>query len=151
MKNQKRKRRKRQYLVTDCRNGESKEAIMTKEAVNKLNPNDVDLQINEANGEVYIKPKKGKMKKYADGIPALGYEAWKLLDDIIWSLGDYVTLESANYVNALIRRIRVAFGCDSNKDQWFFKTRRSPYGIALNKDRSWRYIEVLAEADEATE
>ena len=108
---------------------------MTKKEVNNLDPNYVDLQVNEPSGEVIIKPQKGKVIKYTNGIPALGYEGWQLLDNIIWSLADYVPLSSGNDVNAMVRRIRIAFGGDSNEDQWFFKTRRSPYGIeSCSKD-----------------
>ena len=143
-KEQNRKKAIQRYIDTIFRCMKILQAIITFNALQKIKQEDTDLFINEATGEISYKPQKGKRKYFSKGIPGLGWRGWRLLLDVVWAAGEWVELDSANHVNAMILRLRRAFE-DNGSDQWFFETRRNPtYAIRWNPNRSWRFIEKKA-------
>ena len=144
-KEQNRRKPNQKYINTTFKFAKIVQVIITFNALQKIKQEESDLFINEATGEISYKPKKGKRKYFPKGMKGLGYRGWQLLLDILWAAGEWVELDSANHVNALVLRLRRAFK-DSGKFQWFFETRKNPtYAIRWNPDRSWRFIEKKAE------
>jgi len=135
------------YKVTTIRDGEMDQIVATRAERQRLGPNDVDVQIDEPKGTISIKHKGStKSTTYQPGeMPGFGVYEWNLLADIVFSAGDILRLESDPCINQRVRRIRRLFH-DSKDEEWFFKTTRAPYGIAINTALTWRYIETLAEA-----
>ena len=136
------------YLVTTIRDGEMDQTVATRAERQRLDPNDAGVQIDESKGTISIKHKGStKSTTYRPGeMPGLGVCEWNLLADIVFSAGDILLLESNPCINQRVRRIRRLFH-DSKDAEWFFKTSRAPYAIAINTDLTWRYVETLAEAD----
>jgi hypothetical protein len=136
----------KQYKVTTICNGQMAEDVMTRQERARLDPNDVDVQIDEPMRELWIKQinRKKSTTHQLGRISGFSVYLWDLLAEIVFSAGEVVQLKSEPYMNQRVRRLRRAFG-DSKKDECFFKTNAMPYGIAINTERSWRYIEALAE------
>jgi hypothetical protein len=127
---------KQKYLVTEYKKTLTQKKAMLEE-IGKMKP--VDLQVNEPKGEIIFRSEDGKINT----ISGLGFYLWQLLINILWAMGDLIKLDSINFVNARVCRLRSKFK-DSNS--YFFKTQKNPiYGICLNPDRSWRFIERLPE------
>ncbi len=142
----KRTRPERQYLVTTIRNAEMKQAVRTNQERARLDPNDVDVQIDEPKREIWIKTQNGDgndESRLTEKAGFGGYE-WDLLADAVFSGGDIVPLKSHRAMNARVRRIRRLFN-DSKDRQYHIRTTSVPYGIAINTERTWRYIEALAQ------
>ena len=139
--------RKRHYKVTVVCNGQMSEQILTRQERDKLDPNDVDVQIDEPRQEICIKH-KGATKSacyHANDMAGIGIREWNLLVETVFSAGDVVPLDSLAHIHQRVARVRRLFR-DSKDEEWFFITTIMPnYGIALNTNRSWRFIEVLAE------
>lgn len=127
---------KQKYLITEYQKRLSQRKA-TIEEVEKLK-HDVDLEINEPKREIMFKSPSGELNT----ISGLGFYLWQLLINIIWSMGDLIKLDSINFVNARVCRLRNKF---KDSDSYFFITKKNPiYGIYLNPERSWRFIEKLA-------
>lgn len=136
------------YKVATCRDGYIEQIVTTKEQKDTLNLWDVDFHYDDTDGQVFIKGGKGR-RKHPKNFP-FGPCAWELLERLLWAAGDFVNVESENYVSAMVRRIRQVFD-DSFKDQYFIITRRNPkYSIRWNPARSWRLIR-LEDKDESPE
>ncbi|MCP4608774.1 MAG: hypothetical protein GY845_08675 [Planctomycetes bacterium] len=124
----------KQYLQLTCHNYRSDGNIITKEEKDKLPRSNTDVFLDLTTGEGDIKPEKGK--KIID--PAFGPETWDLLEKTFKAGGEFVELDSENYMAARICRLRKIF---KDKSQYFFITRRHPeYSIRLNPERSWIII-----------
>jgi len=135
-------------LVSTHRRGIIKQEVMSREKALGLSGDDVDLQINVQTGEGTYKTKEGKRQKF----PSLGTRAWKLFWDAAWAAGDKVVLKSENHINALVCRLRRAFGDDIETQHFFITCREPVYSIRWNPRRSWRVIEALpAPAEEKKE
>ena len=143
-KEQNRKKPNQKYIVTTFKDRKLKQSIVTFNELQKIKKEETDLFINEPAREVSYQPQEGERIDYEDDIPGVGSYEWQLLLDILWAAGEWVDLDSANYINARVLRLRKAFG-DSGKMQWLFQTRRNPdYAIRWNPSRSWRFIEKKA-------
>lgn len=136
----------RRYKVTTIRNGKPHEQIVTREQLCQLDHTDIDVLISEPSRQVIVHPTNGRTgaSHRPRMISGLGVYVWDLLADAVFAAGELVLLTSSPYMNTRVRRLRRAFG-DSKDQEWFFKTSGMPYGIAINSDLVWRYIEVLAE------
>jgi len=137
----------RHYKVTEIRDGQMTERVLTRQERDNLDPNNVDTQIDDTQRTISIKHKDGmKSVTYGPGdIPGFGEIEWKLLTDVVFCGGDRLELKAKLcHVHQRVRRIRRLFG-DSKKRERFFITTAKPYGIAINTARSWRFIEALAE------
>ncbi|HSW01044.1 MAG TPA: hypothetical protein VLI39_12780 [Sedimentisphaerales bacterium] len=136
----------RRYKVTTIRNGKPQEQIVTREQLCRLDHNDIDVVISEPSRQVIVNPSNGQKGTSCRPrmISGLGVYVWDLLTDAVFAAGELVLLTSSPFMNTRVRRLRRAFG-DSKNQEWFFRTSVMPYGIAINSDRVWRYIEVLAE------
>jgi hypothetical protein len=141
----------RHYLVTTIHDCRTDQLVLTREERAGLRPDAVGVQIDEPKQLISIKhPGSEEIATYRIGkTRGFGVYEWDLLTDIVFSAGDFVELESARHVNQRVRRIRRLFG-DSKDLESFFVTTLMPYGIALNPARTFRYIEILAEAPEQT-
>ena len=138
--------RNHHYKVTTVRDGQIHEEIITRRQRACLDPSNVDAHIDEPAREVFIKPhsdRKGEACRPIH-VRGLGVYVWDLLAEAVFSAGEVVSLKSTAWMNSRVRRLRRLFG-DSKSRERFFKTRAMPYGIAINTERTWRYIEVLAE------
>ena len=143
-KEQNRRRSNQKYIDSTFKDKRLRQSVTTFDKLQKIKQEDTDLFINEVTGEISYKPKKGKRKYFSKGVPGLGYRGWQRLLDIVWATSEWVELNSANHVNAMILRLRRSFK-DNGKDQWFFETRINPtYAIRWNPSRSWRFIEKKA-------
>ena len=142
MKDEKRPRRKKQYLASTIRNGEIDQVVLTNPERARLDPNDVDVQIDEAKREIRIKADNDETRPEKQA--GFGSYEWDLLADAVFSAGDIVRLRSNRAMNARVRRIRRLFS-DSKDEQRYIRTTAVPYGIAINTERTWRYIEALAQ------
>ena len=142
MKDEERPRRKKQYLATTVRNGEMDEAVLTNSERARLDPSDVDVHIDEAKREIWIKADNGEAHPAQQA--GFGAYEWELLADAVFLAGDINPLESNRAMNARVRRIRRLFG-DSKDEQHYIRTTAVPYGIAINTERTWRYVEALAQ------
>jgi hypothetical protein len=144
---QKGRGRKRHYKVSTIRNGQTSEQVLTRQERNKLDPNDVDVQIDEPRQEIWIQH-KGATKSacyHANDMVGIGTREWNLLVEAVFSAGDVVPLKSLPHIHQRVARLRRLFR-DSKEDEWFFITTIMPnYGIVVNTNRNWRLIEVLAE------
>ncbi|MEJ2700934.1 MAG: hypothetical protein P8Z79_00680 [Sedimentisphaerales bacterium] len=139
------KRRKNRYIVTTIFNGEMKEQVMSRAERANLDPKDVDVQIDEPRGEIWIKYQEGEAPvRYRFSEVHIGGYEQKLLADAFFSAGDIVLLESGRYMNQRIARLRRLFKT-SKEDETFLRTTNIPYGLAINTERCWRYVEALAE------
>jgi len=138
---------KRHYKVTTICNSQMSEQILTRQEREKLDPNDVDVQIDEPRQEMWIKH-QGATKStcyHANDMVGIGIREWKLLVETVFSAGDVVALDSLPHIHQRVARLRRLFR-DSKDEEWFLTTTIMPnYGIALNTNRSWRFIEILAE------
>ena len=137
---------KRHYKVTEIRNGQMTERVLTRQERDKLDPNDVDVQIDETQHTISIKPEESERSlTYGPrDKPRFGKLDWHLLSESFFSGGDLLKLEHDWSTHQRIRRLRRFFG-DSKEREYFFITTAKPYGIALNTARSWRFIEALTE------
>lgn len=136
----------RQYLVTTIRNGEREEAVLMNSERARLDPNEVDVQIDEPKREIWIRINNNdgsRESHLANGVGFGAYE-WDLLTDTVFSGGDIQPLKSDRAMNARVRRIRRLFN-DSKDAERYIRTTSVPYGIGINIERIWRYIEVLAQ------
>jgi len=137
---------KKHYKITTIRDGQMSEQVLTRQERDRLDPNDVDVQIDEPLRAISIKQKDG-MKSATFGpedMPGFGEVEWKLLTDIMFSGGDMLKLEQDCSIHQRVRRLRRFFG-DSKDRARFFITAAKPYGIAIATARTWRFVEVLAE------
>lgn len=140
-----RPRRKKQYLVTTIQDGEMSQAVFTNQERARLDPNEVDVQIDEAKREIWIKANNsGGSERRPEEQAGFGAYEWDLLADAVFSGGDIVQLKSHRAINARVRRTRRLFN-DSKDEQAYIRTTSTPYGIAINTERTWRYIEALAQ------
>jgi hypothetical protein len=143
--NQPHKRRHKRYIVTTIFNGKMKDHVMTRAERANLDPNDVDVHIDEPRGEIWIKQREGEAPvRYRFSEMHIGGYEQKLLADAFFSAGDIVLLESGRYMNQRIARLRRLFKT-SKEDETFLRTTNIPYGLAINTERCWRYVEALAE------
>ena len=143
-KEQNRKKPNQKYIVTTFKARKLKQSIVAFNELQKIKKEETDLFINELTMEVLCQTQKGERIKYKKNIPGVGAYEWQLLLDTLWAAGEWFNLDSANYINARVLRLRRTFG-DSGKIQWFFETRKNPnYAIRWNPDRSWRFIEKKA-------
>ena len=134
------------YKITEIRAGQMTDRILTRRKRDALDPNDVDVQIDEPRREVSIKRRDGvksktrgpRKKRY------LGNPEWRLLSDAVFLAGDLMELKQSERVHQWVSRLRRFFG-DSKKRQRFFITTAALYAIAINTERTWRFIEALAE------
>jgi hypothetical protein len=128
------------YVVSTFKNKKFSQKRVTLEEAEKIRPDDVDIQINETNGQNSFKPPNGKSEELSELGPCL----WRMLLDILWATGSWIELGSINYMNARVLRLRRKFG---DLGTYFFITRKNPtYAIRWNyTERSWRFIEKLAE------
>ena len=134
------------YKVTEIRAGKMTDRILARQKRDALDPNDVDVQIDEPRREISIKHRPGAPSRtYGPGdLRGLGVFEWRLLADAVFSAGDIVELERTGRIHQRVRRIRRLFG-DSKGRERFFRTTAAPYALAINADRAWRFIESLAE------
>jgi hypothetical protein len=136
------------YKMTEIRNGQMVERVLTRQQRDRLNPNDVDVQIDEPRHEISIKHKGStESKPYKPGeMRGIGTSEWNLLVEAVLSAGDVVELKRKDgCVHQRVRRLRRLFR-DTKNAQWFLVTvAAASYGIAINTARSWRFIEALAE------
>jgi hypothetical protein len=147
-KEQNRRKPNQRYIVTTFKDRKLKQSIVTFNELQKIKQEETDLFINEPAREVSYQSQEGKRIDYEDGIPCVGSYEWRLLLDILWAAGEWVDLDSANYINARVLRVRKAFS-GSKKTPWLFQTRRNPtYAIRWNPSRSWRFLEKKAETCE---
>jgi hypothetical protein len=145
------KRQRKQYIVATLRDGVLRRKIITQKERRRLDFKDVDVEIDESRGIVYVKNANGKIEE-----KHLAKRIWDLLVDIFWSEGDRYELLSNGNVNQVVRLLRAAFGDSKSRDpkdpdakpgERFFITDANPtYSIRLNTRKTWRFIEVLAEA-----
>ena len=143
---QKLRRAQKQYLVTTICSGEMKDSVITATDRAQLDANDVDVHIDEPRAEIWIRhrDKESSIKYPFSKIKGFGGYEQKLLADAIFSAGDIVKLKSGRYINQRIARLRRLFA-DSKTNEFFLKTTNLPYSLAINTERNWRYVEVLAE------
>ena len=145
----------RQYIEITCRNGKITERLLTYDEMQALDPADDDFFVNKATGEIRIQPQEGEPLEHEDGIPGVGKNGWVLLDLLMWVL-EYQTVDELyrrsnndsfagkENVQALMTRLRRAFG-ESGDKPWFFRTRKNgKYAIRWDRKRSWRIIEKRA-------
>jgi len=145
----------RQYIEITCRKGKITERVLTYDEMQALDPADDDFYFNKATGEIRIQPQEGEPLEYEDGIPGVGHIGWVLLDQLMWAL-EYLTVDELyrrsnnesfadkEYVQAILSRLRRAFG-ESGDKPWFFRTRKNgEYAIRWDRKRSWRIIEKRA-------
>ena len=139
------RRREKHYLVTTIFNGEMNEQVMSRAERGNLDPNDVDVHIDEPRGEIWIKYEEGEAPiKNPFSKMHIGWYEQKLLADAFFSAGDIVLLESGRYMNQRIARLRRLFKA-CKEDETFLRTTNIPYGLAINTEKRWRYVEALAE------
>ena len=132
------------YRVITCKTGHIEQILMTKEDKERLAPADVDFHFDYTNGQLFVKTQKGKIKDYSKTFP-FGPCAWEMVEQVLRAAGDFVNLESANYVSATLARIRKVLD-DHFKDEHFLITRRNPvYSVRLNVKRCWRLIQYVNE------
>lgn len=133
------------YIVTSFRDRKLVQSIVNFNELQQIKQEEADLFLNEETREVSYQSQKGGRVYYDNDIPGIGSYEWQLLLDILWASSEWVDLDSANYVNVRVLRLRKAFG-ESKMMPWLFQTRRNPvYACRWNPDRSWRFIEKLAE------
>jgi len=143
-KEQNRKKPNQKYIVTTFKDRKLKQKIVTFNELQKIKQDETDIFINEPAREVSFQPQEGERINYEDDIPDIGSYEWLLFLDVLWAASEWVELDSANYINARVLRLRKAFG-GSKKMPWLFQTRRNPtYAIRWNPARSWRFIEKKA-------
>ncbi|MFH1613790.1 MAG: hypothetical protein ABIG61_01720 [Planctomycetota bacterium] len=148
MKNSRNNRNPNEYIVTTFKNKKIQQSTVTFNELQKIKKESVRLYVNEETGEISFQPPEGDRKSFNIGEQGLGGYEWPLLVDIIWELGGWHKLVSANYVNARVYRLRDAFG-DSGGEQWLFETRKNPtYSIRLRPKISWIFIEKCAKSSE---
>lgn len=149
-------------VITPCPRGFIIEARMSLQEVKKLDPHSVDFHWNSAWGEFHIRKKNGEALEYQGSMPSIGEELSRMLLDLIWRPGEYRSARSFfpdsklrwtrlnKLLTARAARFRRAFG-ESFKESWFILSRRSPFEIAWNPDRSWRFIERVAQPNHQQE
>jgi hypothetical protein len=148
MKSNRNNRNPSKYIVTTFKNKKVQQSIVTFNKLQTTKKESAILYVNEETGETSYQPPEGDRKSFNNNDQGLGFYEWQLLLDIMWELGGWHKLVSANYVNARVCRLRDAFG-DSGNKQWLFETRRNPtYSIRLRPEISWIFVEKLAEGSE---
>ena len=148
MKSSRNNRNPSKYIVTTFKNKKVQQSIVTFNKLQEIKKESVRLYVNEETGEISYQPPEGDRKSFNIGDKGLGGYEWPLLVDIIWELGGWHKLVSANYVNARIYRLRAAFD-DSGGKQWLFETCKNPkYLIRLMPEISWIFVEKLAEGSD---
>jgi hypothetical protein len=137
---------KKHYKLTEICNGQMTERVLTRQERDNLDPDDVDVQIDEPQHTISIKPEDDaeSVTSGPEDMSGFGEGEWNLLSDTYFSGGDLHELEPDWSTHQKVRRLRRFFG-DSKGRERFFITTAKPYGIALNLARSWRFIEALAE------
>ena len=139
---------KQKYIVTTFKGRKLDQAIFSFNELQEIKQEETDLFLNEETREVSFQPHKGERIYFDRDIPGVGTYEWRLLLDILWGLSEWIDLNSVNHVNVRILRLRKAFG-ESKSMSWFFQTRCNPtYACRWNPNRSWRFVEKLAEIDE---
>lgn len=140
------KRRDKYYLVTTIHNGEIKEEVITRAERASLEPADVDVHIDEPRGEIWIRHREGEAPvRYRFSEMCIGGYEQKHLADAFFAAGDIVRLKSGRYMHQRIARLRRLFRA-SKEDETYLRTTSVPYGLAINIERCWRYVEALAES-----
>jgi hypothetical protein len=136
----------RRYKVTTIQGSLIDEQILTRQQLACLDSNDIDVVIDEPRRKVSIKLRghHGSAPCRPRRVSGLGVYGWKLLTDAFFLGGEVLELKSTGWTNARVRRLRRAFG-DTKASERFFKTTSLPYGIAINTDQKWRFIEALAQ------
>lgn len=143
-KEQNRRKPNQKYIVTTFKDRKLKQKIATFNDLQNIKQEETDIFINEATREVSYRLQEGERIYYFEDIPGIGSYEWLLFLDVLWATSEWVDLDSANYINARVLRVRKAFG-GSKKKPWFFQTRRNPtYAIRWNPSRSWRFVEKKA-------
>lgn len=134
------------YKLTEICDGQMSERILTRQERDELDPNEVDVQIDETQRTIAVKRKEdAESITYGPrDMPGFAKLEWDLLSDTYFSGGDQLNLGHDWSTHQKVRRLRRFFG-DSKGRERFFITTAKPYGIALNLARSWRFIEALAE------
>ena len=143
-----------EFLVTTFKNSDLTEAVLTRQEVLALDPEEVDFFWNCIFGRISIRRPDGTIPELDGAIPGLGPDAGiPFLEDILWGLGELLTVERFNGTleslrfsgprAALVRRLRRAFG-DSAALQWYFIVKARPWRIGWSMARSWRILERLA-------
>jgi len=147
-----------EYLVTTYRDGKITEERMTRDEKAKLNPESIDFDWDDSTGRFRIRKEDGTTLDIFGDLPQAGETHRRVLLDLMWQPGELLCPQrlfrgskgSPRYLRSLlisrIARLRRAFG-ESAEKPWFFPTRRSPYGVCWSAERSWRFIERLAQAD----
>ena len=136
------------YKVMEIRDGQITERVLTRQERDALDPDDIDVQIDEPQQVIFIKHKDNlEPTRYGPGeMPGIGTSEWKLLAEAVCSAGDIFELRRKDScIHQRVRRLRRLFG-DNKWDEWFLITVAAPsYGLAINLARTWRFIELLAE------
>ena len=148
-----------EYLVTTYRNLQRTEEVVYRKQMLLMTSEGIDFYYNEVKGEVEIQRREGKPIKYPHGMPKLGPKTWKLLTELMWAAGEYLTpeelyrrtrdlsLRNSQNLGNLVRRLR-RFFCESAKHPYYLWTNRHPqYSVCWDEHRSWRTIERLAQPD----
>lgn len=143
-KEQNRRKPNQKYIVTTFKDRKLKQKIVTFNELQNIKQEETDIFINEPAREVSFQPQEGERINYEDDIPDIGSYEWLLFLDVLWAASEWVELDSANYINARVLRLRKAFG-GSKREPWLFQTRRNPkYSIRWNPSHSWRFVEKKA-------
>lgn len=139
-------RQSKKYIIATLQDGVLTRQIMDQKRRNKITFDTVDVTIDEPKGFVYLKHNKGEIEEIS-----LAKREWDLLLEIFWSEGDPYQLLSIGTINQAVRTLRRHFG-DSKYAENYFRTCKTPtYRIWLNTQKTWRFIEVLAEATQPVE
>jgi len=143
-------------LVHTCRNGEIVQNCVTRKAYQALDPYDVDFHCDLVSGRYVIRTQDGRQLDYAVSMPGIGENAFRLLEELMWRPGEMRSriqlakgtgnpvLVRPNCLAGCLSRLRHVFG-ETGLSPYFFLTRRHPFAICWNAERSWRFIEWPAE------
>jgi len=135
------------YKATTARDGQMTEEVLSRQERDQLDPNNVDVQIDEPRQEIAIKHEGDAAPTVyrIANVRGFGVHEWRLLVDIVFLAGDFAPLKSRPDVHQRVARLRRLFR-DYKGQQSFVITSTVPdYGIALNPKKVWRFIEKLVE------
>lgn len=146
------------FLVSTYANRKLTEKVMTEGQLAAMDIDGVDLHWEE-DGLISIRRQVGKRLSYLGVLPGVGPDVGiPFLHELMWlpgrfrrhqdlaNLAGLKSFSDSNAMSARLTKLRHAFG-ETDRKPWYFIRRSRPLRVCWHPDRSWRFIEILAEPE----